>query len=181
MRKALELLQKYYPSEHPAHAVLLEHSHLVAAKAKTIASKFYQRVDVRFVEEAALLHDIGISETYAPALACYGSSHYLCHGIIGRRILENEGWPKHALVCERHIGVGLTVSDIEAQDLPLPLRDMRPQTLEEQIVAYADLFFSKSKGTGASERSPEKVRAGLCRFGQRKGKIFDTWHALFKP
>jgi len=176
---ALRLLCKYYPTEHPSHHVLLDHSRRVAQKALAVASRVSGQVNVCFVEEAALLHDIGISETYAPSLGCYGSLHYLCHGVIGRQILEKEGWHAHALVCERHIGVGLTVADIQEQDLPLPLRDMRPQSLEEKIVAYADLFFSKSKVINGGERSAEEVRCSLCRFGEEKGRVFDQWHALF--
>ena len=173
----LLLLKKYYPPEGTAYRILLDHSERVAAKARAIARNL--GADADFVHEAALLHDIGILHTAAPDLGCSGDLPYLCHGIKGRELLEAEGLPHHAMVCERHIGVGLTADEIAAQQLPLPHRDMLPVTLEEQIVAYADLFFSKNPAKHGRERSPDQVRASLARFGMDKVAIFNHWHAHF--
>ena len=38
--------------------------------------------------------------------------------IWGAEILRAEGFPQHALVCERHTGAGLSLEDIIAQQLP---------------------------------------------------------------
>lgn len=173
----LALLEKYYPPDGAAYRILLDHSERVAAKARAIARTL--GADADFVHEAALLHDIGILHTAAPDLGCSGDLPYLCHGIKGRELLEAEGLPHHAMVCERHIGVGLTADEIAAQQLPLPHRDMLPVTLEEQIVAYADLFFSKNPAKHGRERSPDQVRASLARFGTDKVAIFNLWHARF--
>jgi uncharacterized protein len=131
-----------------------------------------------FVEQAALLHDIGMLFTSTPKLHCHGNRPYIAHGIIGAEILRQEGLQRHALVCERHIGVGLSIEDIATQNLPLPLRDMRPQTLEEKIVAYADLFYSKTR---PNMRTATMVRSALARHGDYKVSIFDEWHRRFKP
>jgi uncharacterized protein len=48
-------------------------------------------------------------------LGCHGDRPYITHGIIGAELLGNEGLPGHALVCERHIGVGLSIEDIKSQ------------------------------------------------------------------
>jgi len=101
------------------------------------------------------------------------------HGILGREILELEGLPQHALVCERHIGVGLTVDDIVGQSLSLPLRDMSPQTVAEEIVCFADLFYSKKPGKLTKRKSIESVRDNLSRFGESKVRIFDSWMQRF--
>jgi uncharacterized protein len=93
--------------------------------------------------------------------------------------LEAEGWPRHALVCERHIGVGLSAAAIVAQHLPLPLRDMIPETPEEVIISYADLFFSKGEQELTREKEVERVRQSLARFGTENLATFDRWHALF--
>jgi len=53
-----------------------------------------------FIEEAALLHDIGIFNTNLPKIGCYGRHPYISHGYLGRELLENEGLAAHALVCE---------------------------------------------------------------------------------
>lgn len=175
------LLEKYYPPGDPAREVLFAHSRAVAAKALTVARRVAssQTLDLSFIEEAALLHDIGIRFVQAPAIGCHGDLPYLAHGYKGRELLEAEGWPRHALVCERHIGVGLSAAAIIAQHLPLPLRDMIPETPEEIIISYADLFFSKGEQELAREKEVERVRQSLARFGTENLATFDRWHALF--
>lgn len=169
------LLAKYFTP--PALAIILEHSRHVARKALQIAlhSPVAARLDTVFINEAALLHDIGVAQTDAPGLYCYGSEPYIRHGILGRAILEQEGLPRHALVCERHIGVGLTVADIQRQQLPLPLRDMMPSSPEERVVAAADLFYSKKKTALAVEKSLDQIRHDLGKFGEQKVAVFEEW------
>jgi len=41
--------------------------------------------------------------------------------------------------------MGLTVEDIDNKGFPLPRRDMRPLSLEERIICFADKFYSKDK------------------------------------
>jgi uncharacterized protein len=174
------LIEKYYPCGTEAYRILLRHSELVAAKAMTVVNSLSkEEADARFVQEAALLHDIGMRFTSVTQLGCDGDLPYLCHGIKGRELLEAEGLPRHALVCERHIGVGLTATEIISQKLPLPARDMLPISLEEQIVTYADLFFSKDPNNAGLERSSDQVRQSLARFGVEKVAIFDAWHRRF--
>ncbi len=180
---AIALIEKYYPPGTLAHRSLLRHSVRVARRAVGIAERLASTttVDVRFVEEAALLHDIGILHTSAPEIGCFGSLPYLAHSYKGRELLEAEGLPRHALVCDRHVGVGLTAAEIVALNLPLPHRDMAPVTIEEEIVTYADLFFSKNQEEKDRPRSPEKVRRKLAGYGPGKVEVFDTWQARFEP
>lgn len=153
---------------------------MVTEKAVAIARDLSDpSIDLRLVEEAALLHDIGVSRTNSPRIGCHGASPYICHGILGREILELEGFPSHALVCERHIGVGIGVKDIVQQQLPLPKRDMVPITLEEKIVCFADLFYSKRPGMLRTEKSPDDIRTGLRKHGVHKVAIFETWFKEF--
>lgn len=176
----IRLIEKYYPAGSDSHRILLRHSLRVAGKAREIARRLSSEgVDVDFVHEAALLHDIGMLFTDAPEIGCHGSLPYLCHGYKGRELLESEGLPRHALVCDRHIGVGLSAVEIVAQNLPLPVRDMLPLSEEERIVTYADLFFSKNPRENDGERSVEKVRKTLARYGAEKVDVFDLWHTRF--
>ncbi len=172
---AVALLEKYFPAI-DAFRIVLEHSHLVATKALQTARNLDRpEVDLNFLEEAALLHDIGVCRTAAPRFHCHGTEPYIRHGIIGREILEGEGFPRHALVCERHIGVGLSVADIRSQRLPLPEKEMTPQSLEEKIVCFADLFYSKSPEKSGKEKSIDEIRTGLAKFGEHKVMIFEEW------
>lgn len=174
------LIDKYYSDNKEAKKILLAHSIQVARLAVSVATHVEQTaaVDIEYVEQAALLHDLGMLYTNTPDLACHGDKPYICHGIIGAELLREEGFPRHALVCERHIGVGLSVQDIIDQELPLPRRNMSPQSLEEEIVAYADLFFSKTK---PGKRTADKVRSSLARFDSKKVDIFNRWHQKFQP
>jgi uncharacterized protein len=70
------------------------------------------------------------------------------------------------------------MGDIRGQELPLPHRDMSPQTLEERIIAYSDLFYSK---TTPGKRTAAKVRSSLARFDNKKVDIFNRWHQKFQP
>jgi uncharacterized protein len=171
---SIKLIDKYYDRLPVAKEYLLAHSMAVAKKSLNIAQKF-ESVDIDFIEQAAMLHDIGIFLTYAPHIGCKGREPYICHGILGREILKKEGLSKHGLVAERHIGVGLTERDIKEQDLPLPVKDMTPQTKEEEIIAYADLFFSKSHKPINKEKPIKQIKNGLAKFGTSKIKIFDQW------
>ena len=128
-----------------------------------------------------MLHDIGMIRTDTPSLGCFGEGPYLTHGIKGREILENEGLPRHALICERHIGVGLTAQEISDQHLGLPVRNMLPESLEEKIICYADLFYSKSPNKRGIPKSPDKVRKVLSKYGEEKVLVFDAWLQLFEP
>lgn len=170
------LLEKHFSGNKAALEIVYRHSRMVADKALAIAKGANDPgLDLRFIEEAALLHDIGICGIHAPKLHCFGHSPYICHGIIGREILEAEGLARHALVCERHIGVGLTTRDIARQGLPLPEREMSPVTTCERVVALADLFYSKKGGELDREKSQAQVRSDLLKFGPEKVDIFEGW------
>ena len=173
----LEIIDKYCKDEELRH-ILLVHSRAVADKALTIARNHPElQADEQFIEEAALLHDIGIVRVNAPAIACVGTEPYICHGILGAEILRAEGLERHALVCERHTGTGLTLQQIIAQQLPLPHRDMQPVSIEEQIVCFADKFFSKTRLE--SEKSAEQARRSLEKFGEEGLVKFDAWCTCF--
>lgn len=79
------------------------------------------------------------------------------------------------------VGMGISAQDIEAQNLPLPKRDMTPVSIEEKIICFADKFFSKSKGKDflMAEKSVEQVRESQMRFNPDKVKVFDEWLELF--
>lgn len=175
----LKIIEKYYSKNQKLLEVLVKHSSAVAKKALEIAKKFPE-VDKNFIYEAAMLHDIGIIFTYISKLNPEGKYPYIAHGYLGREILEKEGFPKHALVCERHIGVGITQEEIIKKKLPLPERDMIPLTLEEKIITFADKFFSKHPDGSVREKSIDEIVKDLKNHGEEKVKIFKEWLKLFE-
>ena len=106
------------------------HSRLVAEKALDCMER-HPELDLDAVEvaRAALLHDIGIIRTDAKGIHCYGTEPYIRHGILGRAMLEEKGLQQEAMVCERHTGAGISAEEIEMAQMPLPVRDMLPQTM----------------------------------------------------
>lgn len=173
-----KIIEKYYAQQPGLMALLLRHSRQVAEKAMEVLDAHPGiGADRAFVREAAMLHDIGILHTNAPGIGCMGGEPYICHGRLGAEMLRNEGFPAHARVAERHTGTGLTADTIRRQGLPLPHEDFVPETIEEQIVCYADKFFSKSHPEKA--KTPEQVRQMLSRFPDADLKRWDSWVALF--
>jgi len=181
----LSLHQKY-ATNGMAYQIVVAHSQAVTNKALEIAKKFSQ-IDSDFIYEASMLHDIGVYFVHAPKIFCFGSEPYLKHTVIGAEILLKEGLPKHARVAETHTGVGIDAAEIVANNLPLPVKDYHPETLEEKIISYADLFFSKSKFTDSDLQGlfePESITEiiqELARYGQNKVAIFLSWQQLFEP
>ncbi|MDR1678551.1 MAG: HDIG domain-containing protein [Prevotellaceae bacterium] len=174
----LAIIEKYYSKNSRVYAILVEHSRSVAHKALQLANLHPElAIDKQFVEEAAMLHDIGIFRCYAPKIDCYGEFPYICHGYLGADLLRAEGLPKHALVCERHTGTGLSLKQIIDEKLPLPHRDMCPVSLEEKLICFADEFFSKSRLQ--DEDSVATIRKSLKKFGSDSVKKFDEYCQLF--
>ena len=78
---ALAIINKYYPEDNELKHILLAHSRSVADKALWIAGKHPElNLDKQFLEEAAMLHDIGIFMTDAEGICCFGSYPYICPG-----------------------------------------------------------------------------------------------------
>lgn len=174
----LALIDKYYPENNELKRILVTHSRSVADKALAMARSHPElELDLQFVEEAAMLHDIGIFLTDAEDIFCFGIHPYICHGYLGAELVRREGFPCHALVCERHTGAGISLQRIEEQNLPVPHREMIPLTLEEQIICFADKFFSKTHLD--REKSVAKARKSIEKHGEEGVLRFDTWCKLF--
>ena len=175
-----EIIHKYIPPESPVYEIYIPHVTLVTAKALKIAKRLgLSRERQIFIEEAAMLHDIGIVKVKRYSPSDDSDLPYICHAPAGREILEREGLPFHALVAERHIGVGITRKEILHNQYPLPLRDLIPESIEEKLISYADLFFSKTPERLWIEKSVEDVEIRVARYGKKKAKIFRRWVELF--
>ena len=164
MTDYMQILDKYYPDDNELRRLLLRHSRQVADRCLLIVRRHPElTVDARFLEEAAMLHDIGIYQCDAPSIHCHGQAPYIQHGPIGGALLRGEGLPRHARVAERHTGTGLP--------------GYEPETLEEQIVCYADKFYSKSAPDHT--RTTAETAQSLERFGHEGVEKFLAWDRRF--
>lgn len=176
-----KILEKYVKDEE-LKRLLIAHSRRVAEKAVATARDcgMEKSVDMQFLYDAAMLHDIGVTECNAPGIHCFGTLPYICHGTAGADILRREGLEeRYARVCERHTGSGLTAEEITERGLPLPTRDYLPETPEEKLICYADKFYSKS-GDPNREKDLERVRASMAKHGEGALRRFEQLHELFK-
>lgn len=177
-----QIIDHYYvPSK--LRDILMMHSRKVADKAMKACNKPEM---APFIEAAAMLHDIGIIQCDAAGIECYGTEPYICHGRIGAQMLREDAYlfglskeeiEPYARVCERHTGAGLTKQQIISQSLPLPHEDFLPETLEEQIICYADKFFSKTHPE--IEKSYEQALKSIEKFGEEGAERFKKWHEEF--
>lgn len=117
----IEILRKAGVSEGDiAHCVK------VAEKALDIARRTGAALDREFVGRGALFHDLGKAQTRG-----------MDHGKVGAEIGRDIGLPKEiTAVMEKHIRGGLT--EAEALELGLPVKDYTLKRLEEKIIIYAD-------------------------------------------
>ncbi|MCR5679702.1 MAG: HD domain-containing protein [Prevotella sp.] len=174
-----EIIDEFYPVDDELRRLLLRHSRQVANRCLLIARRHPElNADIAFLEAAAMLHDIGIRWCHAPSIFCTGSEPYIRHGLIGGHLLRQRGMEALARVCERHTGTGLTREQIERQSLPLPSDDYTPQTTEEQMVCYADKFYSKSRPD--RQFTVEQAAQSLEKFGEEGVRKFLTWAGMFE-
>jgi uncharacterized protein len=104
----------------------IQHCIKVAQKAVEIALRTGTEVNMELVSKGALYHDLGKAK-----------SHDMDHGRIGAEIGRDLGLPKEiTAIMEKHIRGGLT--ETEAKELNLPIKDYTLRKLEEIIVIYAD-------------------------------------------
>lgn len=175
-----KIIDRYYPEDNKLKYILITHSRLVCQRALKICDAHPELgMDHQFIEEAAMLHDIGICRCDAPGIECFGTEPYICHGRIGATMLRTEGLERHARVCERHTGAGLTKEEIIRQQLPLPHQDFLPETLEEKLICYADKFYSKTHPE--REKSYDHALKSVAKFGDDGARRFKEWTALFEP
>jgi uncharacterized protein len=119
--KDIETLQK---AGCPDEAV--SHSIEVARKALEISSRVKIPVDRKLIIRGGVYHDLGKSKTYG-----------MQHGEIGAQMAQELNLGNEIIqIILKHIRGGLT--EPEAIELGLPVRDYTLKTPEEKIVIYAD-------------------------------------------
>ncbi len=182
MLDCLSIIERYYTPGNDDYRVLVSHSRCVVKLAVALSQRLIDGgtpIDIEFVEEAAMLHDIGMCRTDAPGIHCHGTEPYILHGILGRKMLDGMGLFRHGRVCERHTGAGITAEEIIAQHLPIdPPRDLVPESLEEKVVCYADKFFSKSR-IDEPPKTLDRARRSLAKFGGATLERFEELVSLF--
>ncbi len=173
----LSIIEQFYPQDTELYQVLVAHSKIVTKKSLEIAHHLvHLNPDVKFIKTAAMLHDIGIFKTRAHSIGCSGDAPYIQHGYLGRKLLDELGLaPEYGLVCERHTGAGITKENILSNNLPLPLKDMVPLSLEEKIICIADKYHSKSPKQLNQMITTELIIEQLGKINKTHAERFSGW------
>jgi uncharacterized protein len=83
-------------------------------------------------------------------------------------------------VAERHTGAGISLDTILRHNLPLPHRDLVPQTLEQKIICCADKFFSKTGPARHRPRTVDEILADLTAIDPEHALRFSRWAEEFR-
>ncbi len=180
-----KIIEKYYTPGSLAYTILVAHSTMVCSKATTIATRRNKlhkenQVNIQLVQEWALLHDIWICTTKTPDIGNTWNKPYLHHIVAWYEILLKEELPKHARIALTHTWCWIHHSQIKERKLPLSLElNYLPQSLEEKIVSYADLFYTKHLENLYVEKTPKKIKKEQQVFWLSQVDTFNKWHSLF--
>jgi uncharacterized protein len=139
----------------------IDHSLRVADKAMEIAGRMElsgATPDLELVARGALFHDLGKVRT-----------HGIEHGRIGSDMGRELGLPEEVTsIMEKHIRGGL--SEAEAVELGLPVKDYRLHSMEERIIVYADRLVDIITDGIAGDAQAEERFEEILRGNQRYGK-----------
>ena len=142
----------------------ITHSVHAAEKALEIARRIGGNgINHELVGRGALFHDLGKSKT-----------HEMEHGKIGAELGCKIGLPQEICdIMEKHIRGGLT--EPEARELGLPVKDYTLRRLEERIIIYADRLVDiindgivKLKTDSESETRFEEILRTYPKYGKNE-------------
>lgn len=174
------IIQKHIDPVSDLYRIYIIHVSNVTRLALKVGKRLkLKKGQLEFIEEASMLHDIGIVKTNTPEIFCYGKEPYIMHLIEGREMLLKEGLPLHARVAANHVGVGgLSKQTIIKKKIPLPKEDFLAETIEEKIISYADLFYSKNPDKVWKKKSPNEIKEKLIKRPENL-ELFKKWYKEF--
>ncbi len=177
----IQIIEKFYHPGTKVFDILMCHSRIVTEKSLEIAGRLpHLNPDLEFIRIAAMLHDIGIFLTRSESIGCFGKAPYVCHGYLGRELLDELGLPpEYGLVSERHTGAGITKENILLNHLPLPERDMVPVSIEEKIICAADKYHSKNPKFSDRKITTAEVIEELKKIHPGHAARFILWSEAF--
>lgn len=153
-----EIITKHIEPNSKLYNIYINHVEQVSEKALEIGRNLKLNPDsMIFLKEASMLHDIGIVGVDMPLIHCFGNKPYFHHHMIGYEILMEENLPQHARVAANHLCPGTTEEDLIRFGISFGDLDWKHNSLEEVIIAYADMFSTKHPNKAAQMRTLEEV------------------------
>jgi uncharacterized protein len=176
--KEIEEMHRKYALNEELFSAVYGHCRIVEEIALQLISNIDFCINKDLVRIGCLLHDIGVYKLFDKNGKMIPEVSYITHGIRSEEILKNEGFSGEIWKFgSHHTGVGLSMSDIKAQGLQLPLQDYLAETPEQRLVMYADKFHSKT--TPAVFNSFEWYKDHVAQFGNEKVATFEALASEF--
>lgn len=175
--KIEQLHRKYAPNDY-VYNLVYGHCQVVAEIALWCASNIADttEVDTELLEAAALIHDVGSYAFFGEKGENLNDRLYPQHAILGAKILADEGVDKQiAKLVETHVLLGLSKDEIIKQPWPLPEHGYEPQTIEGELLCYADRFHSKHPTFNAYDTFLARLKQNL----PLQGEKFEAWSKRF--
>jgi uncharacterized protein len=179
-RQTIEALHRKYAPNDQVYELVFGHCEVVAEIAQwcvgNLAEAERARVDVELLRATALLHDIGTYVLFDEVGKITNHRMYPQHAILGAKILLDEGLDERiAGAVETHVLLGVTRQEIIEKAWPLPARDYVPQTLEGELLCYADRFHSKHPTFNGYETFLARLREDM----PLQAAKFEAWSQRF--
>lgn len=162
-QKIERLHHKYAPND-KVYDLVYGHCQVVCEIALWCANNIKDdtRVDLDLLQSAALLHDIGTYILFDNEGKVANNRMYPQHAILGAKIVADEGIDiRISKIIETHILLGLTKQEIIDTPWVLPARNYEPDTVEGELLCYADRFHSKHPTFNAYDSFLEGLKKSL--------------------
>ena len=175
---AIALIDKYYADNPRLRELLWIHSRQVADRCLKIAALHPELdLDKAFWKKQLCYM---ISAFCIPTLPVFyvRETHLIFATVIsGRRCCVRKGF-RPCQGVRASYRRGAFTEEVAAQGLPIPVQDYYPETLEEQLICYADKFYSKSHPD--REKTPEQALKSVSRYGEDGARRFRHWMELLR-
>ncbi len=167
---------KYSPND-KVYDLVYGHCKIVTEIALWCAGNLKnENVNAKLLEAAGLLHDIGSYAFFDNEGRVLNKRLYPQHAILGAKILADEGIDERVTeLIASHVLLGLTKQEIIDTPWYLPERDYEPQTIEGEILCYADRFHSKHPTFNAYETFLQRLKRSF----PLQAKKFENWSERF--
>jgi putative nucleotidyltransferase with HDIG domain len=171
-----EIIDRYYPVDNELKNIYMVHACKVTELALEMAGRHPElNIDCQFVEEAAMLHDIGIFLTDAPGIQCFGTEKYICHGYLGaeglRSLLASVDVGVVPMFDDSCVGVPYKLADYAAAGLPVA-SSLHGETAE--LLSAHNAGVAYQAGDAASFSHAVRRAALLDCSGMSLAKLFDA-------
>lgn len=134
------------------------------------------KIDKKLLQAACLLHDVGSYAFFDNDGNNLNDRLYPQHAILGAKILEDEGVDNRITsIVATHVLLGLTKKEIIETPWYLPERGYEPNSVEGQLLCYADRFHSKTPTFNAFDTFHDRLRQNL----PLQAAKFEEWSNRF--